>query len=44
MEFVSNVEEKFTDIKEWNQLEAVLLDTAKSVLGKTTGKEHTTRK
>ena len=26
------------DIKEWNQLEALLLDTAKSVLGETTGK------
>ena len=26
------------DIKDWNQLEALLLDTAKSVLGETTGK------
>ena len=27
------------DIKEWNQLEALLLDTAKSVLGETAGKQ-----
>ena len=36
--FASKVEEKIKDIKEWNQLEALLLDTAKSVLGETTGK------
>ena len=34
----SKVEENIKDIKEWNQLEALLLDTAKSVLGQTTGK------
>ena len=36
--FASRVEEKTKDVKEWNQLEALLLDTAKSVLGQTTGK------
>ena len=36
--FASKVEEKIKDIKEWNQLEALMLDTAKSVLGQTTGK------
>ena len=36
--FASKVEEKMKDIKDWNQLEALLLDTAKSVLGQTTGK------
>ena len=36
--FASKVEENIEDIKEWNQLEALLLDTAKSVLGQTTGK------
>ena len=36
--FASKVEEKIKDIKEWNQLQALLLDTAKSVLGQTTGK------
>ena len=30
--FASKVEEKIKDIKDWNQLEALLLDTAKSVL------------
>ena len=35
--FASKVEENIDDIKEWNQLEALLLDTAKSVLGQTTG-------
>ena len=34
----SRVEEKVNDVKEWNQLEALLLDTAKIVLGQTTGK------
>ena len=34
----SKVEEKIKDIKDWNQLEALLLDTAKSVLGQNTGK------
>ena len=34
----SRVGEKINDVKEWNQLEAPLLDTAKSVLGQTTGK------
>ena len=36
--FASKVEENIEDIKEWNQLEALLLDTAKSVLGQTSGK------
>ena len=36
--FASKVEENIEDIKEWNQLEALLLDTAKSVFGQTTGK------
>ena len=36
--FASKVEETIKDIKDWNQLEALLLDTAKSVLGQTTGK------
>ena len=36
--FASTVEENIEDIKEWNQLEALLLDTANSVLGQTTGK------
>ena len=36
--FASKVEEIIEDIKEWNQLLALLLDTAKSVLGQTTGK------
>ena len=36
--FASKVEENIEDIKEWNQLEELLLDTAKSVLGQTTGK------
>ena len=36
--FASKVEENIEYIKEWNQLEALLLDTAKSVLGQTTGK------
>ena len=36
--FASRVEEKVNDVKEWNQLEALLLDTAKSILGQTTGK------
>ena len=36
--FASKVEEKINDGKECNQLEALLLDTAKSVLGQTTGK------
>ena len=36
--FASKVEENIEDIKEWNQLEALLLDTANSVLGQTTGK------
>ena len=36
--FASRVEEKINGVKEWNQLEALLLDTAKSVLGQTTGK------
>ena len=36
--FASKVDENIEDIKEWNQLEALLLDTAKSVLGQTTGK------
>ena len=36
--FASKVEEKIKDIKDWNQLEALLLDTDKSVLGETTGK------
>ena len=35
--FASKVEENIDDIKEWNQLEALLLDTAKSVVGQTTG-------
>ena len=35
---VSRVEEKINDVKEWNQLEALLLDTAMSVLGQTTWK------
>ena len=30
--FASRVEEKINDVQEWNQLEAVLLDTANSVL------------
>ena len=34
----SRVEEKIKDVKEWNQLEALLLDTAKSILEQTTGK------
>ena len=34
--FASRVEEQINDVKEWNQLEALLLDTAKSVLGQTT--------
>ena len=38
MKFASKVEDKIKDIKDWNQLEALLLDTAKSVLGQTTGK------
>ena len=29
--FASRVEEKTNDVKEWNQLEALLLDTVKSV-------------
>ena len=37
--FASKVEENINDIKEWNQLEALLLDTAKSVLGETAGKQ-----
>ena len=37
--FASNIKEKTNDIEEWRQLEALLLDTAKSVLGETTGKE-----
>ena len=36
--FASKVEENINDIKEWHPLEALLLDTAKSVLGQTTGK------
>ena len=36
--FASKVGEKIKGIKEWNQLEALLLDTAKSILGQTTGK------
>ena len=37
--FASKVEEKMKDIiKDWNQLEALLLDTGKSVLGQATGK------
>ena len=36
--FASKVEDKIKDIKDWNQLEALLLDTAKNVLGETTGK------
>ena len=36
--FASKVEENIKDIKDWNQLVALLLDTAKSVLGQTTGK------
>ena len=31
--------ERIMDIKEWNQLEALLLDTAKRVLGETAGKQ-----
>ena len=34
--FASRVEEKIKDVKESNQLEALLLDTAKRVLGQTT--------
>ena len=34
----SRVEDKINYVKEWNQLEALLLDTARSVLGQTTGK------
>ena len=34
----ARVEEKIKDVNDWNQLEALLLDTAKSVLGQTTGK------
>ena len=34
----SRVEEKINDVKEWNQREALLLNTARSVLGQTTGK------
>ena len=34
----SRLEVKINDVEEWNQLEALLLDTAKSVLGQTTGK------
>ena len=41
--YASKVEEKFKYIKEWNQLDAILLDTANDVLRQTTGKEHTTR-
>ena len=41
--FDSKVEENLKDIKDWDQLEAILLDTAKSILGETTGKELTTR-
>ena len=37
-EFASKVEENIKDINDWNQLEALLLDTAKSILGETTGK------
>ena len=36
--FASNVEENIKDIKDWNQLEALLLDSPKSALGETTGK------
>ena len=36
--FASRVEEKIDDFKQWYQLEALLLDTAKSVIGQTTGK------
>ena len=36
--FASKVEEKINDIKEWSQLETLLLDTARSVLGETTEK------
>ena len=36
--FASRVEEKINDVTEWSQLEALLLDTAKSVSGQTTGK------
>ena len=36
--FASRLEENINDVEEWNQLEALLLDTAKSVLGQTTGK------
>ena len=36
--FASKVEETIKYIKEWNQLESLLLDTARSVLGETTGK------
>ena len=36
--FASIVEEQINDVKEWNQLEVLLLDTAKSILGQTTGK------
>ena len=42
--FASRLEEKINDVEEWNQLEAILLDTAKSVLGQTTGNEPTMRK
>ena len=34
--FASIVEDKINDVKEWNQLEALLLVTAKSVLGQST--------
>ncbi len=36
--FASKVEEKIKDIKVWDHLEALLLDTAKSVLEQTSGK------
>ena len=35
--FASRLEEKINDVTEWNQQEALLLDTAKSVFGQTTG-------
>ena len=36
--FASRVEENTNDVNEWNQLDVLLLDTAKSVLGQRTGK------
>ena len=36
--FASRLEEHINDVEEWNQLEALLFDTAKSVLGQTTRK------